>query len=66
MDNELYLEDINNTINAIKDIDKLRDKKIFITGSNGMIGSFIIDLIMYLNVYQLNYPIVEKINKYYR
>ena len=49
INDELYLEDINNTINAIKDIDKLRNKKIFITGSNGLIGSFIIDLIMYLN-----------------
>ena len=41
MNNEVYIEDINNTINAIKDIDKLRNKKIFITGSNGLIGSFI-------------------------
>lgn len=47
--NSLYIEDIKNTIGAVKDIDKLKNKTIFITGANGLIGSFIIDTIMYLN-----------------
>lgn len=47
--NDLYLEDINNTIKSVKEIEKLKNKTIFITGSNGLIGSFLIDTIMYLN-----------------
>ena len=47
--NNLYIEDIKNTIGAVKDVEKLRNKTIFVTGANGLIGSFIIDTIMYLN-----------------
>ena len=47
--NKLYIEDLENTINNIKDIDKIKDKTIFVFGSNGLVGSFIIDMIMYLN-----------------
>ena len=47
--NKLYLEDIKNAIKEINKIDKLKNKAIFITGANGMIGSFIIDLLMFLN-----------------
>ena len=47
--NKLYIEDLENTINNIKDIDKLKNKTIFVFGSNGLVGSFIIDMIMYLN-----------------
>ncbi len=47
--NKLYEEDIINTINNVIGIEELKNKKIFITGSNGLIGSFIIDMIMYLN-----------------
>lgn len=47
--NSLYIEDIKKTIGAVKDIDKLKNKTIFITGANGLIGSFIIDIIMILN-----------------
>lgn len=54
--NELYLEDINNTIRLVKDIDKLNNKTVFITGANGMIGSYIIDTLMILNI-MYNYSI---------
>lgn len=47
--NELYLEDLNNTIKSVIDIEKLKNSTIFITGSNGLIGSYIIDTIMLLN-----------------
>lgn len=47
--NSLYVEDIENTIKQVKDIEILKNKTLFITGANGLIGSFIIDTIMYLN-----------------
>ena len=46
---KIYSEDIENTIKHIKNIEKLKNKAIFITGANGLIGHFIIDLLMYLN-----------------
>lgn len=48
-ENKLYIEDLENAIKATNDIEKLRGEVIFITGANGLIGSFIIDIIMYLN-----------------
>lgn len=47
--NDLYLEDLNNTIKSTIDIKKIENSTIFITGSNGLIGSYIIDTIMLLN-----------------
>lgn len=47
--NELYIEDLQTAINDCKEIEKLKNKTIFVTGANGLIGSFIIDLFMYLN-----------------
>lgn len=49
-ENKLYIEDLKNTIRSTNNIEELRNKTIFITGANGLIGSFIIDVIMYLNV----------------
>ena len=51
------LDDIKKTINVIDDIEALRGKKIFITGANGLIGSFIVDLLMFLNS-EYNYETV--------
>ena len=47
--NDIYEKDLNTVYNSIPNIEKLKKKKIFIAGSNGLIGSFIIDFIMYLN-----------------
>ena len=47
--NKLYQEDIENTIKMTQEIEELKNKTIFITGANGLIGRFIIDTIMYLN-----------------
>ena len=64
INNELYVEDIKNAISSIKEIERLRNKKIFITGSNGLIGSFIIDVIMYLNkVYDYNTYVIANSRK---
>lgn len=46
---EAYLEDIENTVKAVKGIEILKSKNVFVTGANGLIGSFIIDVLMYLN-----------------
>ncbi len=44
----LYKEDIQNVINSI-DINILDEKKILITGATGLLGTFLIDVLMYLN-----------------
>lgn len=54
--NKMYVEDLINSINNISNISILKNKTIFIAGANGMIGSFIVDLLMYLNNNQ-NYNI---------
>ncbi len=47
--NKLYIEDIKNVISNINEIEKFRNKSIFISGCAGLIGTFITDLFMYLN-----------------
>ena len=47
--NDLYLDDIKKTIKSSSATNAFKNKKIFITGANGMIGSFLIDVLMYLN-----------------
>lgn len=65
MKEDLYLEDINNTIKSTKDIESIKDKTIFITGSNGLIGSYLIDTIMYLNdKYNFNTTVVANSRSY--
>ena len=48
--NELYLQDVENaaTDNTI-DWEKFENSKILITGASGLIGSFIVDVLMYRN-----------------
>ena len=43
----LYQEDINNIL-SVKDIETLRNKRILITGSTGMVGVMLIDALMSL------------------
>lgn len=47
--NNLYIEDLNNAIVNSIGIKKLYGKSIFITGACGLIGHFIVDMIMYTN-----------------
>ena len=57
--NEYLLQDIRMTIESFVAIDSLRDRSFFITGANGLIGSFLIDMLMYLNEkYDLNITVV--------
>lgn len=48
-ENELYMEDINNVINMELPWEKLRDKSLLLSGATGMIGSFLVDVILEKN-----------------
>lgn len=57
--NRYLLEDIKKTIESFVAIESLKNKTFFITGANGLIGSFLIDALMYLNEkYGLNITVV--------
>lgn len=59
MNSELYIEDIENVIKYIDNWNFIKNKTIFISGACGMIGSFIIDVIMCRNEkYQDNCTII--------
>jgi len=73
---KLYLEDINAAASCIINWEKLNGKSILITGATGLIGTFLIDLLMYRNInyndnitiYALNQSkekAVERFNKYF-
>ncbi|MBR2840104.1 NAD-dependent epimerase/dehydratase family protein [Candidatus Saccharibacteria bacterium] len=47
--NNYLTEDIKKTIESFVAIELIKDKVFFITGANGLIGSFLIDVLMYLN-----------------
>jgi len=49
INNELYKTDIETLASINIDWDKLRNKSILITGATGLIGTFLIDLLMYRN-----------------
>jgi UDP-glucuronate decarboxylase len=49
LNNNLYLEDIEGVASFPFDWSKLKNTTILISGASGMIGSFLIDLIMYRN-----------------
>ena len=49
LDNKLYQEDIKRLTEEKLDFNKLKNSSILITGARGLIGSFLIDTIMYLN-----------------
>ena len=49
LENKLYLEDIKKLASEKIDYNKLKDSSILVTGARGLIGSFLIDTIMYMN-----------------
>ena len=52
LENELYQEDIGYVAGLNLPWKKLNDKSILISGATGMIGSFLVDAIMYKNAYE--------------
>lgn len=47
--NPLYQQDLQTAAKALPDWTALKDRSILISGATGMIGSFLVDLIMYQN-----------------
>lgn len=45
-----YVEDVRNVVSVALPWDKLREKTILITGGTGLIGSFLIDVLMYADL----------------
>lgn len=50
VNSKLYKEDIETAASGVFDWEKLRNKSILITGATGLIGTFLIDLLMYRNI----------------
>lgn len=58
VDHPLYLEDVRNTASLHLPWERLQGKKILITGAGGLMGSFLIDVLMYRNLHmQMNLKI---------
>lgn len=53
-DNKLYLEDIDRIAQSDLPWEKLRDSSVLLTGATGMIGSFLVDVLMRKNSDGLN------------
>lgn len=49
LDNSLYMEDINYAAGLELPWDKLKNSRVLITGAGGLIGSFLIDVLMWRN-----------------
>ena len=50
--NILYIDDIKNTCTIDLPWNKLKNNSILVSGATGMIGSFLIDVIMYKNMFE--------------
>ena len=54
-ENELYMEDVAHTAELDLSWEKLKNSSVLISGAAGMIGSFLIDVLMFRNTrYQMN------------
>lgn len=53
-DHELYMEDIRETSNADLPWEKLQDSTVMLSGATGLLGSFLVDVLMYKNEFGLN------------
>lgn len=59
LDNELYIADVKKVSELHMNWNRLQNKNVLITGASGMIGTFLIDVLMYCNeVYKLNCTIM--------
>nr|MCR5099839.1 SDR family NAD-dependent epimerase/dehydratase [Butyrivibrio sp.] len=48
-DNKLYLEDLEKVKELNLPWEKLTGKTVMLSGATGLVGSFLVDLIMYMN-----------------
>ena len=49
LNSRIYIEDLKQTCESTVDFKQLKNKSIMITGASGLIGSFIVDTLMYSN-----------------
>ena len=63
LEHELYIEDLNKCAQLPLDWEKLRDKSVLITGATGMIGSFLVDVLMFKDINCKVYAIGRNIEK---
>lgn len=56
INNKYYKEDLEKITNFNLPYEKLNNKKILITGANGLIASYVVDSLMYLNLFK-NYNV---------
>jgi UDP-glucuronate decarboxylase len=47
--NSLYIEDLKTVINSLSLLEQLNGNKILVTGASGLIGSFLVDMLMFYN-----------------
>ncbi len=48
---KIYLDDLKKTKENIKNLESIKNSSILVTGSTGMIGSAIVDFLLFLNVF---------------
>lgn len=54
-DSTTYRQDLQNAIGSTKGIEKLKDCAVMVTGATGLIGSFVVDMLLeYNRLYQAN------------
>lgn len=59
LENEIYANDIKKAIQKNREVLEISSKTIFITGATGLIGSSIIDVLLYMNrIYNTNIKIL--------
>ena len=51
LENNDYLNDLNNQVDKMN-LNELSSKRVLITGANGMICSYIVDMLIYANIYR--------------
>lgn len=62
-DNTLYNEDIENVINLELPWDKLQGKKVLVSGATGLIGSFLVDVLLSKGIECFVYALGRNIEK---
>lgn len=50
-DNKMYMEDVKNVASLNLSWNKFQDKTVLLSGGRGLLGSFLVDVLMYKNVF---------------
>ena len=49
INDEIYIDDVKNVANVDLSWDQLKNKSVLLTGASGMLGTFLVDVLMYKN-----------------